>query len=55
VLANSARVEQILKRMPLGKLLPADALVGPTLFLASDAAQWINGHTINVDTGYNVT
>src|SRR5262249_32553000 len=37
VLANSARVAQILKRMPLGKLLPADALVGPTLFLASDA------------------
>jgi NAD(P)-dependent dehydrogenase (short-subunit alcohol dehydrogenase family) len=55
VLADRGRVEGILKRMPLGKLLPADALVGPTLFLASDAAQWINGHTINVDTGFNVT
>ena len=55
VLNNPQRVEQIMKRMPLGKLLPADALVGPTLFLASDAAQWINGHTINVDTGFNVT
>lgn len=55
VLANQQRVEQILKRMPLGKLLPADALVGPTLFLASDAAKWINGHTINVDTGFNIT
>jgi len=41
--------------MPLGKLLPADALVGSTLFLASNAAQWINGHTNSVDTGYNVT
>ena len=55
VLADAKRVEQILKRMPLGKLLPADALVGPTLFLASDAARWINGHTINVDTGFNIT
>jgi gluconate 5-dehydrogenase len=55
VLKDRQRVEGILKRMPLGKLLPADALVGPTLFLASDAARWINGHTINVDTGFNVT
>lgn len=55
VLSDEKRVEQILKRMPLGKLLPADSLVGPTLFLASDAARWINGHTINVDTGFNIT
>jgi NAD(P)-dependent dehydrogenase (short-subunit alcohol dehydrogenase family) len=55
VLNDKQRVEGILKRMPLGKLLPPDALVGPTLFLASDAARWINGHTINVDTGFNVT
>jgi NAD(P)-dependent dehydrogenase (short-subunit alcohol dehydrogenase family) len=42
-------------RMPLGQVLPDDAMVGPTLFLASDAARWINGHTINVDSGFNVT
>ena len=23
--------------------------------LASNAARWINGHTINVDTGFNAT
>jgi NAD(P)-dependent dehydrogenase (short-subunit alcohol dehydrogenase family) len=55
VLADPKRVEAILRRMPLGRTLPADALVGPTLFLASDAARWINGHTINVDTGFNIT
>jgi NAD(P)-dependent dehydrogenase (short-subunit alcohol dehydrogenase family) len=55
VLSDEKRVEGILRRMPMGKLLPADALVGPTFFLASDAAQWINGHTINVDTGFNAT
>lgn len=55
VLNDPKRVERILMRMPLGKLMPDDALVGPTLFLASDAAKWVNGHTINVDTGFNVT
>ncbi len=55
LLEDPARVEKILSRMPLGKILPEDALVGPTLFLASDAARWINGHTLNVDAGYNVT
>ena len=55
VLSDPRRVDAILRRMPLGQVLPADALVGPTLFLASDAARWINGHTINVDTGFNAT
>lgn len=55
VLSDPKRVEKILGRMPLGQVLPADALVGPTLFLASDAARWINGHTLNVDTGFNAT
>jgi gluconate 5-dehydrogenase len=55
VLNDPKRVEGILRRMPLGQVLPDDACVGPTLFLASDAARWINGHTINVDSGFNVT
>jgi NAD(P)-dependent dehydrogenase (short-subunit alcohol dehydrogenase family) len=55
VLNDPKRVEGILRRMPMGQVLPDDALVGPTLFLASDAARWINGHTINVDSGFNVT
>jgi 2-deoxy-D-gluconate 3-dehydrogenase len=55
VLSDADRVQRILMRMPLGQVLPDDALVGPTLFLASDAARWINGHTLNVDSGYNIT
>jgi hypothetical protein len=35
--------------------LPNPFDFGQKLFRASDAAGWINGHTINVDTGYNVT
>ena len=55
ILAEPARMERILTRMPLGQVLPDDALVGPTMFLASDAARWINGHTLNVDAGYHAT
>jgi NAD(P)-dependent dehydrogenase (short-subunit alcohol dehydrogenase family) len=55
IIADPMRVERVLMRMPLGQILPDDALVGPTLFLASDAARWINGHTLNVDSGYNIT
>ena len=55
VLGDPKRLERILARMPLGSVLPDDALVGPTLFLASDAAKWVNGHTLNVDSGFNAT
>jgi len=55
VLKDPKRVEAILKRMPLGQVLPDDALVGPTLFLASESSHWVNGHTLNVDSGFNVT
>ncbi|HTB37483.1 MAG TPA: hypothetical protein VK777_10365 [Reyranella sp.] len=36
-------------------ILAGYSLVAPTLFLASDTARWINGHTLNVDPGFNVT
>lgn len=55
ILSDPERVEGLLARMPLGQVLPDDALVGPTLFLASDAARWINGHTLHVDAGYHIT
>jgi 2-deoxy-D-gluconate 3-dehydrogenase len=55
ILGDPKRMERILMRMPMGDVLPDDALVGPTLFLASDAARWVNGHTLNVDSGINVT
>lgn len=55
VLGDPKRVEKVLMRMPLGEVPPDDAAVGPTLFLASDAARWVNGHILNVDTGFNAT
>ncbi len=46
-----AHEEAIAKRTPLGRLgLPED-IAGAALFLASDLASWITGHTLVVDGG----
>ena len=54
VKADKNRLERILARMPLRTMLPDDALVGPTLFLSSEAAKWVNGHTLVVDSGFSI-
>jgi len=38
-------------RIPLGRLAEVDDLVGPAIFLASDAASYVSGDTIVVDGG----
>lgn len=38
-------------RIPLGRWADPDDLVGPTVFLASDAAQYVNGVVLAVDGG----
>jgi 2-dehydro-3-deoxy-D-gluconate 5-dehydrogenase len=55
ILSDPKMVERILGRLPFGQVLPDDAMVGPTLFLASEAAHWVNGHTLHVDSGFNIT
>jgi len=37
--------------VPLGRIGETDDIVGAALFLASDAAGWITGHTIVIDGG----
>jgi 2-deoxy-D-gluconate 3-dehydrogenase len=49
---NPARVEQINARIPAGRWgQPAD-LAGAVVFLASDAANYVNGHVLVVDGGW---
>jgi 2-deoxy-D-gluconate 3-dehydrogenase len=49
---NSARVSQINARIPAGRWgQPAD-LAGAVVFLASDAANYVNGHVLVVDGGW---
>ena len=52
--SDAARNRAILERTPLGRWgTPAD-IVGPALFLASDAARFITGALLPVDGGYSV-
>jgi NAD(P)-dependent dehydrogenase (short-subunit alcohol dehydrogenase family) len=43
--------EQIAKRMPLGRLGMPEDIANGALFLASDAASWVSGHTLVIDGG----
>jgi NAD(P)-dependent dehydrogenase (short-subunit alcohol dehydrogenase family) len=43
--------EAIAGRMPLGRLGEAEDIANAALFLCSDAASWITGHTLVIDGG----
>jgi NAD(P)-dependent dehydrogenase (short-subunit alcohol dehydrogenase family) len=46
-----AFVERIVGQTPMGRLGEPSELVGPLLFLASDASRYVTGHTLVVDGG----
>jgi NAD(P)-dependent dehydrogenase (short-subunit alcohol dehydrogenase family) len=43
--------DYFMKRVPLGKIGQPDDLVGPVLFLSSEASDWMTGQTIVLDGG----
>ncbi len=45
------REQAIARRLPLRRLGEPDDIAGAAVFLASDAASWITGHTLVVDGG----
>ena len=49
--SNTEAVDQAGTRAPLGRIGDTDDIVGPALFLASDAARYVTGHTLAVDGG----
>ncbi len=51
--ADAARNRAILDRTPLGRWGTPNDIVGPALFLASDAARFITGAVLVVDGGYS--
>ena len=50
-LANEAKRSAMEARIPLGRLGQPDDMVGPTVFLASDLAQYVTGAALLVDGG----
>ncbi|MBI5730738.1 MAG: 3-oxoacyl-ACP reductase FabG [Ignavibacteriales bacterium] len=51
VFADKDYKESIRKGIPVGRIATAEDIAGPTLFLASDLAQHINGEILNVNGG----
>jgi len=48
----ASRADELLARMPLGRFGEFEELVGPAIFLASEAASFVNGHILVVDGGF---
>ena len=51
LLTNPAVLGRILDRVPLGRLGEPEDVVGPVVFLASDASAMITGHVLPIDGG----
>ena len=49
---DPVRSEQILARIPAGRWGNPEDLVGPVVFLASEAASYVNGEILVVDGGW---
>jgi NAD(P)-dependent dehydrogenase (short-subunit alcohol dehydrogenase family) len=45
--------QRVVERVPLARWGTVDDVVGPVLFLASDAARYITGHLLPIDGGAN--
>jgi NAD(P)-dependent dehydrogenase (short-subunit alcohol dehydrogenase family) len=50
---DTERSSQVVGRTPLGRWGRPDDVVGPVLFLASDAARFVTGALLTVDGGYS--
>ncbi len=50
--ADAQRNSEILARIPAGRWGIPEDLAGAVVFLASDAAAYVNGHTLAVDGGW---
>ena len=54
LLANEEYYNEIISRTPLRRVGDVKELVGPAVFLASEASSYVTGHTIFVDGGMSV-
>jgi NAD(P)-dependent dehydrogenase (short-subunit alcohol dehydrogenase family) len=52
VVEGTPRGQELLRRTPLRRFGRLEELVGPAVFLASDAASFVNGQILAVDGGF---
>ncbi|MGH7091168.1 MAG: SDR family oxidoreductase, partial [Stellaceae bacterium] len=55
MLADPATTEYLDRRCPLGRWGAPDEIAGAAVFLASDAASYVNGHVLTVDGGLSAS
>ena len=52
MMQDPAKRDWVLSRIPMKRLGELDDVFGPVIFLASDASNFVNGHTLPVDGGW---
>ncbi len=52
ILADEQLTQSMTAKIPLGRFGAVDDIVGPAVFLASDASAMVTGHVLAVDGGY---
>ena len=54
ILSDESYLNQVLGRTPMGRVGELEELVGPVVFLASDAASYVTGQALYVDGGMTI-
>jgi len=52
ILSDPGQEEQVTKRHPMGRLGKPEEIAESVVWLCSDAASFVTGHTMTVDGGY---
>jgi NAD(P)-dependent dehydrogenase (short-subunit alcohol dehydrogenase family) len=55
IVGNPEIVQRVVERTPLGRYAQPQEIAGGALFLASDAASFVTGHTLVVDGGLTIS
>ncbi len=55
IVQNETIVDAVLKKTPLGRYGAPDEIAGGALYLASDSASFLTGHTLVIDGGMTVS